>query len=102
MKKQVKFKDRHPDEKVILAEKLVDIGEKSQALYIELEESLRFERCTYHVVEMEGYPVRFMLIEIATKKELAFGPAERIHSRLRMRNIPDHEVYNLNIINKQH
>jgi hypothetical protein len=94
------FKDKTPDEKVILAEKLVDIGEKRQELYVELEESLRFERCTYHVVKMEGYPVRFMLLEIATKKELAFGPAERIYSRLRMRGIQDHEVYNLKILPK--
>lgn len=95
----IKFEDKSPDEKVILAEKLVDIGKKRLKLYMELEESLRYERCDFHVVQMpDTFPKRYILIEIKTKKELAYGPPDRIHTILERRGVKDHQVYNLKVI----
>lgn len=86
-------------------DKLIELSERQTKLLKELKESLLYESCIYEVREIPGYDVKsmekkYMIFDIATGKEVTFGYAESLLNWFDLRNIPQHKIYNIQILIK--
>jgi hypothetical protein len=72
---------------------VIDSSNKLTELLKEYKESLIFEKCKYHLVSFDNSK-QYGLYLIESKKDIVFGPKNRIESYLRLRNIDTTLIYN--------
>ena len=71
-----------------LIDRIIVLTEKKVKLLKELKESLKYEKCKYHLVEdKKVFPTRYSLIDISSEETLAYGSAARINSYIKLKNI---------------
>lgn len=84
-------------------DELIKLSEKQTELLKELKDSLYYESCLYEVVPMPGYDAKsiekkYMIFEISTKREIAFGYRNTLLHWFNIRKIPHEKIYNIQIL----
>ena len=80
-------------------EKIEEIKKRHSKMYSlldELDTAQKAESCDYHLVLVDAFTKdkQFSLFELKTKECKVHGNLSRIHSWLRLRNIPNEKVLN--------
>jgi hypothetical protein len=86
-----------------IEQNLIELKERQILLLKGLIEAKKYEKCKFHlIVFRESYAdTGYLLIDIATKKQVFFGRLERYNSFKNLRNINENEIYkNLEIDEK--
>ncbi len=83
-----------------LIQNTIQLNEKKTKLLKEYLESIKYEKCTYHLVNDKEYKYRniFYLIDIKTNNILQVGSLGRIKSYINLRKIDIDEIYNNDIL----
>lgn len=71
---------------------------KQDNLLQELKEVKEYNTKTYHLIQSQCEPIRYMLIRISDKSTLIFGTLKQIKSYMNLRNINPKSVYQWEII----
>jgi hypothetical protein len=80
--------------KTELVDQVIELTKKKLKLLEELKESLKYEKCKYHLVCHEGISIpRWSLIEIASKENLCHGSTADLNRFIKKRNIDRKIIY---------
>ena len=75
-------------------DQVIKLTKKKLKLLEELKESLKYEKCKYHIVKHNEHSIpRWSLIEIDTKANLCHGSAAHIDKFIRVRNLDRKLIY---------
>jgi len=73
---------------------VIEKSKKLINLLEELEESIAYEKCKYHLIKDNSFSmIVYMLIDIATKKILKSGKIEHIKSFINLRNVDISSIF---------